>query len=62
VIGCHITLRGRWCDIIVLNVHAPTEDKCDDTKGFGDVDWIHWAQDRDRWRALMNTVMNLRVP
>jgi hypothetical protein len=28
----------------------------------GDVDWIHWAQDRDRWRALVNTVMNLRVP
>jgi hypothetical protein len=30
--------------------------------GFGDVEWIHWAQDRDRWRALVNTVMNLRVP
>jgi hypothetical protein len=30
--------------------------------GFGDVDWIQWAQDRDRWRALENTVMNLRVP
>jgi hypothetical protein len=30
--------------------------------GFGDVDWIHWAQDRDRCRALVNTVMNLRVP
>jgi hypothetical protein len=30
--------------------------------GFGDVDWIHWARGRDRWRALVNTVMNLRVP
>jgi exonuclease III len=28
----YITLRGRWCDIIVLNVHAPTEDKTDDVK------------------------------
>jgi hypothetical protein len=30
--------------------------------GVGDVDSIRWAQDRDRWRALVNTVMNLRVP
>jgi hypothetical protein len=30
--------------------------------GFGDVDLIHWAQDRDRWWALVNTVMNLWVP
>jgi hypothetical protein len=30
--------------------------------GFGVVDWIHWAQDRNRWRALVNTVLNLRVP
>jgi hypothetical protein len=30
--------------------------------GFGDVDWIHLEQDRDRWRALVNMVMSLRVP
>jgi CRISPR/Cas system-associated protein Cas7 (RAMP superfamily) len=29
--------------------------------GFEDVDWIHLAQDRDRLRALVNTLMNLRV-
>jgi hypothetical protein len=28
----YIILRGRLCDIIVLNVHAPTEDKIDDIK------------------------------
>jgi hypothetical protein len=28
----YIILRGHWCDIIVLNVHAPTEDKTDDLK------------------------------
>jgi hypothetical protein len=28
----YIVLRGRWCDIVVLNVHGPTEDKTDDVK------------------------------
>jgi hypothetical protein len=29
----YIILRSRWCDILVLNVRAATDDKCDDTKG-----------------------------
>jgi hypothetical protein len=45
--------RHRWEDNIKKDL---TEI------GFGDVDWIDLDQDRDRWRALVNTVMNLRVP
>jgi hypothetical protein len=45
--------RRRWEDNIRINLRET---------GFGDVDWIHLAQDRDRWRALVNTLMNLRVP
>jgi hypothetical protein len=30
--------------------------------GWDGIDWIDLAQDRDQWRALVNTVMNLRVP
>ena len=28
----YIILRGRWCNIIVLNVHVPSEEKSDDSK------------------------------
>jgi hypothetical protein len=45
--------RLRWEDNIKMDLREI---------GFGDMDWIHWAQDRDRWRALVNTVMNHRVP
>jgi hypothetical protein len=45
--------RRRWEDNIKMDLREI---------GFGDVDWFHWAQDRDRWQALVNTVMNLRVP
>jgi hypothetical protein len=30
--------------------------------GCDGMDWIHLAEDRDQWRALVNTVMNLQVP
>jgi hypothetical protein len=30
--------------------------------GLGGMNWIDLAQDRDHWRALMNTIMNLQVP
>jgi hypothetical protein len=45
--------RSRWEDNIKIDLREI---------GFGDMDWIHLAQDRDRRRALVNTVMNLRVP
>jgi hypothetical protein len=30
--------------------------------GCGDADWIVLAQDKDRWKAIVNSVLNLRVP
>jgi len=36
--------------------------KMDIQEGEGDIDWINVAQNRDRWRAVVNTVMNIRVP
>jgi hypothetical protein len=38
-----------------------TDARCEEIC-WGGVDWISLAQDRDRWRALVNAVMNLRVP
>jgi hypothetical protein len=45
--------RCRWED----NIKMDLQDV-----GCGDMDGIGLAQDRDRWRALVNAVMNLRVP
>ena len=45
--------RRRWEDNIKMDLQE---------LGFGSVDWIDLAEDRDRWRALVNAVMNLRVP
>jgi hypothetical protein len=44
--------RRRWKDGIRIYLRET---------GWGSVDWIQLAQDRDRWRAIVNTVMNLLV-
>jgi hypothetical protein len=44
--------RWRWLDNIKMDLGEI---------GWGDVDWIGLAQDRNRWRALVNSVMNLRL-
>jgi hypothetical protein len=45
--------RRRWDDNINMDLQEV---------GCEGVDWIELAQDRDRWRDLVNAVMNLRVP
>jgi hypothetical protein len=46
-------LRRRWVDNIRMDLREV---------GWGDVDCIDLAQDRNRWRALVNSVLNLRNP
>jgi hypothetical protein len=43
----------RWVDNIRMDLGEV---------GWDDVDWICLAKDRNRWRALVNSVLNLRVP
>jgi hypothetical protein len=45
--------RCRWEDNIKMDLREV---------GWGGMDWINLSQDRDRWRTLVNAVMNLRVP
>jgi hypothetical protein len=45
--------RRRWVDNIRIDLGEAR---------WGDVDWIGLAQDRNRWRALVNSVLNFRVP
>jgi hypothetical protein len=45
--------RRRWVNNIRVDLREVD---------WGDVDWIGLAQDRNRWRAVVNSVLNLRVP
>jgi hypothetical protein len=45
--------RRRWVDKMKMDLREI---------GWDGVDWVDLAQDRDHWRALVNSVMNLRVP
>jgi hypothetical protein len=44
--------KSRWEDGVIMDLREI---------GSGSVEWIKLAQDTDRWRAVVNTVMNLRV-
>jgi hypothetical protein len=48
-----VSSGSRWEDTVAMDFKEI---------GWECVDWIHLAQDRDQWRALVNTVINFRVP
>jgi hypothetical protein len=45
--------RRRWVDNLKMDLREI---------GWDGIDWIDLAQNRDQWRAVVNTVMNIRVP
>jgi hypothetical protein len=45
--------RRRWGSDIKMDLREV---------GWGGMDWIHLVQDRDQWRALFNTIINLQAP
>jgi hypothetical protein len=48
-----VKTKTRWVDNIKMDLRE---------LGWNGMDWINLAQDREQWRALVNAVMNLRVP
>jgi hypothetical protein len=51
--GPHVRSRRTWEDNIKIDLQR---------MGWGGMDWINLSEGRDRWRALVNAVINLRVP
>jgi hypothetical protein len=69
--GACITIGGEEEHIQAITGKAKRKEplgrprcRCVDSieMGLGDIDWIGLAQDRDKWRALVNVEMNLQVP
>jgi hypothetical protein len=57
VLSFSLLLKNR----VLMRIFGPKRDEVTGKWGEGDIDWIDLAQDRDRWWALVNAVMNLWV-